>query len=289
MRKEISMFKIQHYFQEIRIRTLYFIFSFFLCLSISYFFVDDLFYIFTNFLFEIEQREKSSLSDFQTQENILQSVEQEFNFRSESQIIPKFIFTDITEAFHTSLSLAFGFTLYIQIPFILYTLWSFFVPSLHFQERNTFSQYCLIFLFFYFLATGVILYFIFPLLWSFFIHFETKSEFLDIHCEARISSYISFIFKTCFISNIIFQFPLFTFLLLQFDFFCISDILQNRRFIYWGGLLLSAIIAPPDYAIQISISFFLLIIFEICFFFILLFDEYTKDLKIREEKRKTSV
>jgi Tat protein translocase TatC len=246
--------------------------------------VDDLFYIFTNVFFEVEQTEKWNLVVSEAQESILLSVEKEFDFHSENRKIPKFIFTDITEAFHTSLSLALGFTLYIQIPFILYIFWSFFVPSLHLQERNTFSRYCSIFLFFYFLATLVILFIIFPLLWNFFIHFETKSEFLDIHCEARISSYISFIYKTCLISNIIFQFPLFIFLLFHFDFVTISDILQNRRFIYWGGLLISAIIAPPDFVIQFSISFFLFILFEVCFFFILLYHEYTKDFKIRGKK-----
>lgn len=189
---------------------------------------------------------------------------------------PQFIFTDITEAFRTSLSLSLGFAFYIQIPLIIYNIWSFFIPSLFQHERKIFLHFCFFFLFLYILATLIIINFIFPFLWNFFLNFETKTDFLDIHCEARISSYISFIFKLCFISHLLFQLPFFSLLFFQFELFNISDIFIHRRLIYWCIILLSAMIAPPDLFIQSSISITFIFILEISFFFLLLVTHYKK-------------
>ena len=295
------MYKIHHYFKEIHVRTLYLFLSFVMTLSISYFFIDKLFYIFTNFFFTIEETatsaigevsnsikmsltyEKGAIIEFEKALSFSPSAEWKTEGQSENLGAPykknqyesrKFIFTDITEAFRTSLSLAIGFTCYIHVPFLIYQIWSFFVPSLFCQERQKFSRFCFLLLFLYFLATFSIISLIFPVLWNFFLNFETTTEFLDIHCEARISSYISFIFKTCILSHFIFQLPFFSLLFLEFQIFSIFDIMSNRRFIYWCILLLSALIAPPDFLIQFFISFFLILLLEIGFFIILLFTQY---------------
>jgi Tat protein translocase TatC len=255
----------------------------------SYFFIDKLFYIFTNFFFEIEETATNFIGEVNNNEKIplinLKGEIEQFektqggaNDKKNQLESRKFIFTDITEAFRTSLSLAMGFTCYIHIPFIIYQIWSFFVPSLFCQERQKFSRFCIFFLFLYFLGTFAVVSFIFPILWSFFLNFETTTEFLDIHCEARISSYISFIFKTCLLSHFIFQLPFFSLVFLEFHFFSIFDIMSNRRLIYWCILLVSALVAPPDLLIQSFVSFFLIFLLEISFFFLLLFTHYTSRL-----------
>lgn len=301
------MYKIHHYFQEMRIRIFYLFFSFFMTISLSYFFVDELFYIFTNIFFEIEGMKwhegfahapvhnvpesllKNKILDFGP--DISSKIQQMPAFPSESFFTPEsnifvqtkaplqFIFTDITEAFRTSLSLVFGFTCYIHIPFIVYHLWSFFIPSLFFYERKIFSQFCFFFLSLYTLATFSVIVYIFPILWNFFLNFETITEFLDIHCEARISSYYSFILKICLISHLFFQLPFFILIFLYFKFLNIFNILTNRRWIYWFILLFSATIAPPDALMQFIISSFMLFVLEISFFFILLYSQYKANVK----------
>ena len=291
------------------IRTLYLFLSFFITLSLSYFFVDEFFYIFTNFFFEIdeislESSKKLEIREFSYHDNncvdlvstpsLLKNAKA-WDFRRDfppasldpnpifippfapsSGRNPQFIFTDITEAFRTSLLLSFGFSFYIQIPLIIYNIWSFFVPSLFQNERKILSYFCFFFLFLYILATLIIINFIFPFLCNFFLNFETKTDFLDIHCEARISSYISFIFKLCCISHLFFQLPFFSLLFFQLRLFNISDILIHRRFIYWCFILLSAIIAPPDLFIQSLISITFIFTLEISLFFLLLFTHYQK-------------
>ena len=195
---------------------------------------------------------------------------------------PQFIFTDITEAFRTSLLLSFGFAFYIQIPFIIYNIWSFFVPSLFEHERKIFSYFCFFFLFLYILATLIIINFIFPFLCNFFLNFETKTDFLDIHCEARISSYISFILKLCCISHLFFQLPFFSLLFFQLRLFNISDLFIHRRFIYWCFIFFSAMIAPPDLFLQSLISITFLFTLEISLFCLLLLTHYQK-VKNREK------
>lgn len=283
------MYKIHRYFKEIHVRTFYFLFSFLLTGALSYFFVDQLLYLLTNF-FAIDARSAKIVSMYAPHpecheesnmivclpqnEGISFSLQDTQITHAHNKIVQRFIFTDITEAFRTCLTLAFGLTFYIQTPFLLYHIWSFFTPSLFVQERKIFSKFCLLFISLYLLASLMIMSFIFPILWDFFLKFEITTEFLDIHCETRISSYISFLFKVSFITHLLFQIPFFFFLCVQFEFFSLSALLHQRRFIYWCVLLVSAVIAPPDFIIQSLLSCFFLTLLEICFFLFILSKTY---------------
>ncbi len=249
------MYKIHHYLNEIRIRSFFLLFSFFMTGCIIYFFIDEFFYIFTNFFFQIKGT-KSLLGLFN------------------SELNSYFIFTDIPEAFRTSISLAFGFSFYLHIPFFIYQLWSFSLPSLFVTERKVFSKFCIYFFFLYILGSFFIYSLIFPLLSNFFFNFQTNNEFFNIHCEPRISSYISFILKISLISQLIFQLPFFISIFFYFELFNISDIFQNRRIIYWFILLFCAFFAPPDFFVQFFLSFCFIFLLESIFFLLLLFQEY---------------
>jgi sec-independent protein translocase protein TatC len=236
--------------------------------------VDDLFYIFTNFLFEIEQREKSSFLAFQAQENILQPIEQKSKFQSESQIIPKFIFTDITEAFHTSLGISFTSTLCLQIPFLLYTFWAFLVPSFLEKERKVFTFFCFLFLGVYSLAWYLMIGFVFPKVWEFFLTFQLYDSSIHIECEPRISSFSSFLWKTFLFTQAIFQIPFWLFVSLFYEYLHISLFFDSRRFIYWILLSFSAFTAPPDLFVQFYLSLFFLCLFEITLLSALILQTY---------------
>lgn len=290
------MFKIHYYLNEIKIRTSFLLFSFLIAGFAIYLFIDQFFYIFTNFFFQIKEnasllKETSEVSNTMVR-SILSKADLE-NASGEPTMLPLFqknrasnypnsllpyylIFTDIPEAFKTSLSLSLGFSLYIHIPLIVYQLWSFTIPSLFSFERKTFSKFCIFFLFLYILGTFLIYSLVFPVLSNFFFNFQTNNDFLHIHCEPRISSYISFILKISLISQLIFQLPFFISIFFYLKLFSLSDILENRRIIYWFILLFSAFVAPPDFFIQFGLSFCFTFFLETMFFFLILLNEYKK-------------
>ena len=303
------MYKIYNYFKEIHVRTFYVLFSFLWTLSLSYYFVDQLFYIFTNILVYPSPFDDWSPSGpfYESRVSVdgqvgstsglggscvvvggreaptrgipyeHASAQSATNHPTRAGTATQFIFTDVTEAFRTCISLAVAMAFYFNIPYILYHIWAFFVPSLFVQERKVFSKFFFLFLLLYFFASFLVIYFLFPILWSFFLKFEITTEFLKIHCETRISSYISFLFKISLISHFICQIPFFVVLFVSFQILSISDILEKRRFIYWFILLISAFIAPPDLIIQSFITLFLIVLLEICLFFIILFAQYRSE------------
>ena len=120
------MYKIEKYFEELFRRILFFIFSLILTLSFFYWWSFDLFLFLSESLFQ---------ENHHTSHEFFSESSQTFR-NSHQDSIHKFIFTDITEAFQTSLGISFLSTLCLQIPFFVYTIWAFLVPSFFKQERK---------------------------------------------------------------------------------------------------------------------------------------------------------
>jgi sec-independent protein translocase protein TatC len=256
------MYKIEKYFEELFRRTVFFIFSFVFTFIFFYCWSFDLFIFLSESLFE----------------GILDSSFEQFN-RPESLIIKdlkthKFIFTDITEAFHTSLGISFTSTLCLQIPFLLYTFWAFLVPSFLEKERKVFTFFCFLFLGVYSLAWYLMIGFVFPKVWEFFLTFQLYDSSIHIECEPRISSFSSFLWKTFLFTQAIFQIPFWLFVSLFYEYLHISLFFDYRRFIYWILLSFSAFTAPPDLFVQFYLSLFFICLFEITLLSALILQTY---------------
>ena len=252
------MYKIEKYFEELSRRTFFFIFSFLLTLSFFYCWSFDLFIFLSESLFE----------------GIIFHRPNEIDSSKEISQVSKFIFTDITEAFHTSLGISFTSTLCLQIPFFIYTIWAFFVPSFLNEERKIFTLFSLLFLGIYSLALGLMIGFIFPKVWEFFLTFQLYDSSLHIECEPRISSFSSFLWKTFLFTQAIFQIPFWLFISLLYEYIHISLLFHHRRIFYWILLLVSAFTAPPDFFVQFSFSLFFLCLFEITLWSVLILQTY---------------
>lgn len=251
----MSMYKIEKYFEELSRRILFFIFSMILTFSFFYWWSFDLFLFLSDFLF---QENCQSFHDFE---------------------IHKFIFIDITEAFQTSLKISLLFTVCFHIPFFLYTLWAFLLPSLYSEEAKIFTCVTLFFLFFYSLICFFMIDWIFPKIWKFFLTFELSDSSLQIQCEPRISSFSSFFLKTFVFLQVFCQFPFWIFLSLFFESLDISFFFQSRKIFYWIFLVFSALIAPPDLFLQFSLSLFFFSFFEMIVFLACILVHYRKKRK----------
>ena len=126
-----------------------------------------------------------------------------------------FIFLDLTEAFYTLLKISAILTFLLLIPYFMYHLWGFFIPSSYQLERNNLNFF---FFLFFCLWTSEFLftYLVFlTKICSFLISFEMgipkhlNSDLVNMNCQplikveftARIESYVKLIVK---ISSFIF-------------------------------------------------------------------------------------
>ena len=106
---------------------------------------------------------------------------------------------------------------------------------------------------------------LFPFSWSFFLSFKEFVAFksLILHFEAKFLNYILFfinLYNSCIISFQFFLFPLFLFIYFRKD---LSIYKFFRKFLYYGCVIFSTAITPPDIISQFVLSSFLIIGCEI--------------------------
>lgn len=179
-------------------------------------------------------------------------------------IAPKFfIFTDLTEALSTTIQICLIISLHLITPLLLYHFWTFLIPGFFLYERIRISYF-----FFYFFSLLIfeiflIFFLIIPEIMSFLFTFEIKKEIMTIQLEARIYSYIHFLFNIYWAVLCSFQIP-FVFL-----FLCKNRIINTkslcfyRKYFYFLALLLAAFLSPPDMFYQLCLAFFFIIVYEL--------------------------
>ena len=239
------MFLIKYYYLEIRARFYYCIFAFSLVFLSTYTFIENFFYLLILPIFA------------KLDKNISNDLQEANSFTN------KFIFTDISEAFQTSIQLSFFISLFLILPFLLYNIWSFFIPSLYNFERRKFTIDCIIFFFIYLLATYLSINIIFPFFWKFFLNFQEINNLYELECQPRISSYISFLFYIILASQILCLFPFLFFLLLKYNYLNIEQIIKKRSLIYLVLLICISILSPPEITSQFFLLFTCIFFFEV--------------------------
>ena len=252
------MYKIEKYFDELYRRTFLFVFSFLFTLGFLYSWSFEFFLFLFDFLVENGKRSGDQMNS---------------DFRDALQL-QSFIFTDMTEAFHTFLGISFTGTLCLQIPYVIYTIWSFLVPSFVNSERQIFTFFTFLFLGIYILSLILTVLYIFPKVLEFFLTFQLENAEMTLSCEPKISSFTSFFWKTFFLTQGICQIPFWIFIGFYYQYIQISFFFHHRRVFYFLLLAFSALIAPPHVVIQFSFSFVMIIFFEVTLFCALLFQNY---------------
>ena len=177
-----------------------------------------------------------------------------------------FIFTDLTEAFYTSIQISYFFSLYLISPLFIYQLWCFFIPS-RFQNERKNVKFTFFFIFICLLLSVLVVYFIIlPKLYKFLLTFQIKTSLVTIELEARIKSYVELACKIFILFTIIFILPIVVLVSMKTNKLKIHALPKNRLKIFFCILIVSSIISPPDVFTQIGVSFFFQFVFETLLF-----------------------
>lgn len=109
-----------------------------------------------------------------------------------------FIFTDLTEAFYTTIKLNFIISIYTLIPFLIYQFWCFVIPSSFLKERKKYNFFFLTIFVLFNLSLIFVYFLLLPELYKFLLNFEVNTNFMTIQLEARIHSYVELACKIFF-------------------------------------------------------------------------------------------
>ena len=157
-----------------------------------------------------------------------------------------FIFTNLTEAFHTTLKICFVWSFVFIIPLFFYQFWCFFAPTWYLFERKNVVFYIFSALLLNFLGTVCFYFLILPQFLDFLLNFKVDSPLFTIQLEARIDSYVKTSTGVFLIVQSIFQTPLFLYFLHLSDYIDSTFLSLNRKVFVLFLLLLSALVTPPD-------------------------------------------
>lgn len=228
--------------KDLKLHFLLFIYLFILLFSVSYFYSDQWIYILIKPLISLKKS----------------------NY---------FIFTDMVEIFSLKIYLSIIISITLSIVCFFFQIWFFLAPGLY-KKENKFIIKILVFYNIFLLCTIYLIFlYLIPYAWNFFLGFETTEHpfLFNIYLEPKIYNYILFIIRILLLTSILFQYPLFIFLLLLVKVIEINQITKFRKLFYVKILIIASLIAPPDIWSQIIIFVFFTIIIEIFILFFFIF------------------
>lgn len=245
----LTMTNIHYHLLEIKLRFFYFILSMICTFAISYNCQIEIVYIIGKPFIELQQT---------------------------------FIFLELTEALYTLLKISTILTLLVICPFLLYHIWSFFIPSFYRTERNKINSFCLFFICLLICEILFAYFFLLPKICHFLISFEMTSggdnsglhlePMISVEFTARMESYVKLIIKILSSILMLFQIPLCMCILYSKKILYVSSLYSNRKSLALLSLLMSAFLVPPDVVSQVVLAIFFYILFEILLFIGLFFE-----------------
>jgi len=272
------MLFIQYYYIELRSRFYYCLLSTFFIFCIVYLYINNFFYLSMIPISIVEADKYIKKTPYLVRSSLDVYSDNSMNITKDLPHLGtstiQFIFTDVSEAFQTSILLSFFVSLFLITPFLLYNIWAFIIPSLDVFERNNLTKDFLLFLLVYILATYISIFIVFPFFWQFFLNFQQISICYQVQSQLRISSYISFLLYIIIGTHFFCEIPFLFFLLLKYNYLNISKIIKNRRIIYLSLLLFTAIVSPPEFITQGIIFTISLLFFEILVFMKIIIKKY---------------
>lgn len=206
-----------------------------------------------------------------------------------NHITNKLIYTKITEAFTSTLSITFSSALFISIPYFAIELWLFITPALYKNEKRYFFPYLLITPILFLCGIIFCYFLVLPKTFEFLITFANgKGMATPLVLQAKITEYIDLTitllnaFGLCFLS------PVFLILLIKFNILERQTLIKARKYAIILIFIISAILTPPDIISQILLAIPLMFMYELS---IILtkqkhFEPTAKKISTKKDKKK---
>jgi len=175
----------------------------------------------------------------------------------------RIIYTGLTEAFFTYLSLSVFSGFVMSTPVIACQIYAFISPGLYVAERKIAKILLLASPILFIIGGLFVFYFIIPKAWSFFISFEMTGGATPIILEAKISEYLSLVVKLIMAFGVAFQMPVILIILSLFGVISAPILRNKRRIAIIINFIIAGIITPPDILSQISLAIPMVLLYEL--------------------------
>ncbi len=184
----------------------------------------------------------------------------------------RMIFTGLPEVFVSNLKVSLFVAFLFSLPTFIIQIILFTSPALYRKEKKVFVLISIMSIVFFFLGILFAYFFLIPMIWSFFISYESFIDgSLPIQLESRYAEYMKLTMFLLLASGLSFEFPIIIIFLTKLGVFNELFLKKNRKFFLIGILIFSALFTPPDIISQIGIAIPLIIFYEFSILFIKFF------------------
>nr|AEP41163.1 SecY [Phytophthora foliorum]AEP41164.1 SecY [Phytophthora foliorum]AEP41165.1 SecY [Phytophthora foliorum]AEP41166.1 SecY [Phytophthora foliorum] len=244
MKKNKIITYLQLHIFELKYNFFIILITFFYLFIISYYFSDQLIYLFVN--------------------NLLNK-----------NMLKYFIFTNITEILITNIFIAIFISTFITIQLSILLIWNFLSKGLYKFENYIFIKFFFLYIIFNFIIINYIFTNIIPNIWNFLLNLNFSNLYLlTIYFEPKINNYFDFIFSSFIYIFIIFIYFFILYFFIFNNIFSFQSIINLRKFFYIKIIILSAFITPPDILNFIFIYIIFILLFEIFIYIFIYINKY---------------
>jgi sec-independent protein translocase protein TatC len=170
--------------------------------------------------------------------------------------------TGPAEAFIVKLKVAVGAGVVLSSPVIFYQIWKFVAPGLLEHEKKYAAPFILGSTFFFLLGISFCYYAVLPFAFGFFVG---EFESIGVSPDLRIGEYLSFTVQILLVFGVVFELPIFSFLLAAVGILKSNWLKQHGRMAIVVIFCVAAILTPPDVITQCLLAVPLLVLYFLCY------------------------
>ncbi|MDR3175069.1 MAG: twin-arginine translocase subunit TatC [Desulfovibrio sp.] len=170
----------------------------------------------------------------------------------------KLVYLSPPEAFFTYMKIAVVAGLFLTSPMVFYHLWAFIAPGLYREEKMRILP-AAFFSAFFFVSGGLFCYFVvFEVAFKFFMSYNKG----NVQAMPAMDETLSFVLQFLLAFGVVFELPLFAFLLARIGLISADALRRFRRYAILIMVIVAAILTPPDVVSQLLMAGPLILLYE---------------------------
>jgi sec-independent protein translocase protein TatC len=181
-----------------------------------------------------------------------------------NQLLANLIYTRVTEAFTSSLAIAFSAAMFASIPFWSIEFWLFVTPALYKEEKKQYLPYILASPVLFLAGAAFCYFLVLPPMFEFLIGYVDGMKLTTpLVLQAKIDEYVALTTSLMNAFGICFLTPVFLSLAVRLGIISRDMLKSGRRYAVVIIFVVAAILTPPDVVSQVLLALPLMAMYEL--------------------------
>jgi sec-independent protein translocase protein TatC len=174
----------------------------------------------------------------------------------------RLIYTKLYEAFFVEIKVALFAAFFVSFPVIANQIWAFVAPGLYAKEKKAFLPFLIATPVLFLSGAALAYYVVMPTAFHWMIGFQGVRGGLKLEALPGTADYLSLVMQFILAFGICFLLPVLLLLLERAGIVSRDQLVQARRYVIVGIMVVAAVLTPPDVVSQLLLAVPMLLLFE---------------------------